>query len=158
MDGAEVSSARIGESRVGREKISGKPGVRIVPLAGNSLAIRANLIGRVFDGEKLGNTPTDHSLAFAAQQLTQSLVAAQDAPLGIVNQDGVTDRVERVFPLAAHGGNLLKQTHIFQRHPKQVGHIHKIGKLAGSEAPAFGSADSNDTQSPIFPWKRKRYQ
>src|SRR5256884_8330477 len=131
MDGAKDPSAGIGETRVGREKISGKPRVWIVSLAGNSLAIRANLVGRVFDRKKLSNTPTDHSLAFAAQQLTQSLVAPQDAPLGIVNQDGVTDRVERVFPLAAHGGNLLKQTNIFQRHPEQVGHIHEIGKFAG---------------------------
>src|SRR2546430_8718168 len=37
-------------------------------------------------------------------------------------------------------------------------HIHEIGKFAGSEAPAFGSADGNDTQSPIFPGKRKRHQ
>src|SRR2546429_4495955 len=103
MDGAKDPSAGIGETRVGREKISGKPRVWIVSLAGNSLAIRANLVGRVFDRKKLSNTPTDHSLAFAAQQLTQSLVAPQDAPLGIVNQDGVTEDRKSTRLNSSHG-------------------------------------------------------
>src|SRR5204862_2784970 len=99
VNGAKFPSTGIREFRIGHQKISGKPGVRIVAFAGDSLTVRAQLVRRVFDRKKFTNAPTNHGLTVAAQEMPQSLVASQDAPLPIVDQDRVTDGVERVFPL-----------------------------------------------------------
>ena len=75
-----------------------------------------------------------------------------------MDQDGVADRVERVFPLLPDRGDLLKQANILQCHPEQVGHIYEVGEFAGSKPSTLRSADCDHSQRPVFPGECKCHE
>src|SRR2546428_5856885 len=158
VNGAELPPARVRERRVGHEEVPRKPGIGSVAFTGDSFAIGAITVGCVLGGKKFLNIPADQSAAPAAQKLLETLVAAQYAPLGIVNQDGVANGNESVFPLLLSGCDLLKQTNILQRHPQQVGNIHKVGDFVGVKARMRRRAYRNDSQGAVLPRKGERYQ
>jgi hypothetical protein len=49
--------------------------------------------------------------------LAEPLVAAEDASLPVVDQNGVADGIEGVFPLLVGGGDLFNQMNVLKRQP-----------------------------------------
>ena len=54
------------------------------------------------------------------------MIAAQNAPGAIVNQDRVTDGIKGIFPLALYGGDLFKQADVLKRQSEQVCDVDEI--------------------------------
>ncbi len=129
MDGTELEPAGIGKCGIGCQEIARQPGVGLVTFSADSLAVGAALVGRVLNGEEVLDISANQSAAFAAEKLAKPLIGAQNAARVIVNQDGVTDGIEGVFPLALDGGDLFKQSDVLQRQPEQVCDVDKISQL-----------------------------
>ena len=66
-------------------------------------------------GEEFRDAATDKRSPATAQELAEPLIAAQNAPCAIVDQDGIANGIERVFPLMLRGGDLFKQGHVLKR-------------------------------------------
>ena len=108
MDGAELESTGISKCGIGRQEIARQPRIRLVALSADSLTIRATLVGRVLDWEEVRDVSANQSAAFASEKLAEPLIAAENAARVIVNQDGIANGFEGVFPLALDGGDLFK--------------------------------------------------
>src|SRR6267378_6381243 len=129
MNRSKLASAGIGKRGVRRQEVALQPGIGVVTFAGKPLTVRANLVGRILAGQKFCYAPPNQRTAFTPQQMAEPLIASQDASLPIVNQDRITDRVERVLPLLLNGIDLLEQADVLERHSQQVGNIQQVGKL-----------------------------
>ena len=126
VHGSELQSTWIRKRRIGGQEIAGQPRITFIAFSTDSLAVGANLVTGVLDGEEFMDTATDKSAHLAPQELAQPLIAAQNTPSAVVDQDRVANGVEGVFPLTLHGGDLFKQAHVLQGQAEQVRHVDKI--------------------------------
>src|SRR6266852_2938299 len=126
VDGSELRSAWIRKRGIGGQEIAGQPWIGLVPFPGNSLAVGTTLIGSVLDREKFHDASPGKRAAFTSEELAEPLIASQNAPRAIVDQYGVANGIESVFPLTLYCGDLLKQAHVLQRKAEQVRDIDEI--------------------------------
>ncbi len=82
--------------------------------------------------------------------MSQSQVTAKNASLAIVNQDGVTNRIEGVGPLLLHSGHLFEETDVLQRQSQQIAYIQEIRNLVVLELLASRRTDRDDPERSIL--------
>ena len=115
VDGSELRSAWIRKRGIGGQEIAGQPRIGLVTFPANSLAVRTTLVGSVLHGEEFHDASADESAPLAPQKLAEPLIAAQNAPRTIVDQNRVANGIEGVFPLTLHGSDLFEQAHVLER-------------------------------------------
>src|SRR5712692_11930358 len=81
MHVAEMAAVRFGKRGVGGQEVASQPRVRLVSFPGKTLTIGTDLAAGAFDGKDLRDRAADERAALPANQLTEAVVAAQDATL-----------------------------------------------------------------------------
>src|SRR5437016_395132 len=114
VDGSELQPTWIRKRGVGGQEIAGQPWIRLVAFPADSLAVRTTLVGSVLHGEEFRNAPADKRPSLTPQALPAPLIAPQNAPRAVVDQNGIANGIERIFPLMLHGGDLFKQAHVLK--------------------------------------------
>src|SRR6266481_565451 len=155
VDGSELQATWIRKRGVGGQEITGQPWIGIVAFPANTLAVRATLVGSVLDGEEFRDASSDEGAPLTAQELAEPLIAAQNAPRAIVDQDRVANGIEGVFPLTLHRGDLFKQGHVLKRQAEQVRDVDKIGQLVRVKPTLARRTDGDDSQWPLLAGKRQ---
>src|SRR5712664_371651 len=158
VDGSELQATWVRKRGVGGQEISGQPWIGLVAFPAHPLAIRATLVGSVLDGKKFHDASADKRAPLTPQELAKPLIAAQNAPRAIVDQDRVANGIEGVFPLTLHGGDLFKQAHVLKRQAEQVRDVDKIGKLVRVKPSLARRTDGDDSQWPLLAWQSQRNQ
>src|ERR1700687_2607388 len=155
VDSSELQSTWIRKRGIGGQEIAGQPRIGLVTFPANSLAVRATLVGSVLHGEELHDASADKCAPLSPQELAEPLIATQNAPRAIVDQDRVANGIEGVFPLTLHGSDLFKQAHVLKGQAEQVRDVDEVGKLVRVKPSVARRTDGDDSQWSLLAGKRQ---